>query len=537
MIRNRSSIAWAACAWLALGAVGRPDDPPPKPEDKPSKVASPTPIQLARISKTARRIVPSVFTVGRPDNSGAAAFLISRKHRLLATAAHVAGYYQEGEGPILAIPDGTATTYRVEQVYYHPGTVRELDGGFYARSDDPEDGPVDSRHGPDVAVFRLAEGGPDLPDELELATTEELQLLDGRALGLLGYPGDRADGWPTARRPAWATLGSGLFRSTADEDRSGLLFPVQQRVVLAASLEGGSSGGPLFLDNGHVAGIISGGACKVEETWDTMCTRVDALRELLRCHRLLGLEPDPGAPASLQADWTNDPRLPRLRDAVRKIRDARKRRNEGNYQVAGRLCNEVIEAFPGYAFAVLERSWVYSDYSDEHWDRLSPEERARFGRWAFDDSTRCVKANTNRALPILIALRNDLLVGRSLSKRDVFEKVIAGVDWTIEVWPLAESETALAHHLRARAHHYLGNLEGAESDYAESIRLEPEEPRWRLARAKLYDERGKAALAAEDRRKSEELRAAKGGPSANPNSARSPFDLSEPSRSRLDRGS
>ena len=521
MMRNCWSIAWATCAWLALGAVARPDDPPPKP----SGVASPSPEQLARITKTARRIVPSVFTVGRPDGSGATAFLISRKHRLLVTAGHVAEHFHSDEGPMLAIPDGSATSYRIDRIYYHPGTVRELDGGLYARSDDPEDGPVDNRHGPDVAVLRLAEGGPDLPDELPLATAEEIRALDGRVMGLLGYPSDLADGWPSTRRPAWAILASGLFKSTTDGASSGLLFPREQRFWVSTHLNRGSSGGLAFLDNGHVGGIISGGTWDTDETWASMCTRVDALLELLRHHRLAGLAPDPLAAVRSRAEWENDPRLPQLRSAVRKIHDANKLRVAGAFRTAGRLCNEVIEVFPDYAYAVLERSWVYSDYCDEHWDRLSTEERARFARWAGDDSTRCIKAETNRALPYLIDLRNKLLVGRAESRRDDFETVIAGVDWTIKTWPLVESETALAHHVRARARHHLGDSDAAEGDFAESIRIEPDERRWRLARAKLYDETGKPGLAAEDRRKAEELRASKLEPFDLPRSKRLPFDL------------
>jgi tetratricopeptide (TPR) repeat protein len=494
-------------AYLALSAVARSDDPPSKPEDKPSEVASPSPEQLARITKTARRIMPSVFTVGRPNGIGASAFLISRKERLLATAAHVAEHYQSGEGPMLAIPNDTATSYRVDRVYFHPGTVRELDGGLFARSDDPNDGAVDQLHGPDVAVLHLADGGPELPDELPLATVEEIGSLDDRALGLLGYPSERADGWPTTRRPAWATLALGIFSSTNDKAFSGLLFPRQQRFWVSASLEQGSSGGLVFLDNGHVAGIISGGTRDRDNRWATRCTRVDALVELLRQRCLADFKLDPLDVLGPHLKWENDPRLPKFREAVGKIRIAEGHRQKGEYQVAGRLCNEVIEAFPSYSYAVLERSWVYSDYCDEEWERLSVEERARFARWASDDSLRCIKAaNTNSGLPYVIQAKNYLLIGRSLSRGDYFEATINYVDGAINDWPLDQEKTALAYHIRARAHHYQGNLHGAEGDFAEAIRYDPEEPRWLLGRAKFNEERGKTALAVEDRRKAEELR-------------------------------
>ena len=231
---------------------------------------------------------------------------------------------------------------------------------------------MDGLRGPDVAVFRLAEGGPDLPEELPLATADEFGAgtpgaLDGRAMGLLGYPADLADGWPTTRRPAWATLASGLFRPRLDEEAGGPFSPSPHRFWVDASLNRGASGGLIFLENGHVAGIISGAYFKQDRTWATMGTRVDALLELLRHHRLADLDPGPISGSGHGPAWENDPRLPRLREAVRKIGVADDHRKKGDYPAAGRLCNEVLEAFPGYGYAAMERSMIYSDYCDSSW--------------------------------------------------------------------------------------------------------------------------------------------------------------------------
>jgi tetratricopeptide (TPR) repeat protein len=327
------------------------------------------------------------------------------------------------------------------------------------------------------------------------------------ALGMLGYPSKDADGWPTTKRPAWATLASGIFSQTNVDAPVDLHFPRLQRFWVEASLQEGSSGGPMFLPNGHVAGIICAKSLNDDKTWSTMCTRIDTVHELLQYHRLAGHEPDPQKPSGPRKDWGNDPRLPQLRAAVKKIGEANELRIMGDYLKAGRLCNEVIEGYPDYTYAILERSWVYSDYCNEHWESLAPEVRARFSRWASKDSERCFKAGSfSKPLPYLVHTQNNLLLGRVHSDSHHFEEVVARVDETIEWFSDDSPRYAWALQLRAQARHHLGDLKSAEADFAESIRLDPEEPRWWSARAKFFDATGKSALASEDRRKVEELR-------------------------------
>jgi hypothetical protein len=537
MFPGPSLITLAILTCLALPAIVHSDDPPPKAEEERAEVASPSREQLAQITKTARRIVPSLFRVGRPGGSGGTAFLISREHRLLATAGHIADYFYSGEGRMLAIPDGTATPYRIERVYFHPGYVRELDMGLWARSDDPEDGPIDHLRGPDIAVLCLAEGGPDLPDDLILASVEELRALDGHALGMFGYPAELTDGWPTERRPAWAILASGLLQSSVEDKPFGLSFPRPQRFWVSSNLKSGASGGLVFLDNGHVAGIISGATWNGYGTWSTRCTRVDSLLELLQHYRLGGDELDPVVSKVQLGDWKNDLRLPQLREAVRKIGEANEHRRNGEYQIAGRLCNEVIAAFPEYGNAYLERGWGYSDYLDAEWNRLTPEERIRYAEWACNDSERCTNIFPEPGLFYLVHAQNHLQYGRATSDQEYFRSVAANMNVAINNWSRYKYyQPAFAHHIRARAHHYLGNADAAGSDFAEAIRLDPEETRWLLGRAKFYEERGKPDLAAKDRRKAEELQAPKVNPFDSPvipllNNGRSPFELDPRPRS------
>ena len=132
----------------------------------------PSPRAVQKLTATVRNIQAGVFLVGNERSSGTA-FVISRKHRLLATNAHVADISHEF-GPMLAIQNDTTRAYEVEQIWYHPGVRRALRGSLPVRSQKPEDGHVEA-NSPDVAVLQLAEGA-DLPMEFELATVQELNL-------------------------------------------------------------------------------------------------------------------------------------------------------------------------------------------------------------------------------------------------------------------------------------------------------------------------------------------------------------------------
>jgi hypothetical protein len=79
----------------------------------------------------------------------------------LATAAHVADHAFD-EGGMVAVPEGSAREYRIARIWYHPGIVRRLDEGLYARSDRADDGEVANRV-PDVAVIQLSSDGHNCP--------------------------------------------------------------------------------------------------------------------------------------------------------------------------------------------------------------------------------------------------------------------------------------------------------------------------------------------------------------------------------------
>ncbi len=155
-----TSFACVACLATLAVAGGELDSiyagPPPYTESAPCQATF-------SWHDCARGCEPAVMLVGDPEHSIAAAVVISAKHRLLVTNAHVAdGYYLHGT--MTAMANGTTTTYNVDQVWYHPGVIRKHPHFLEIRCQDPSHGEVVAGC-PDLAVLHLAEG-PELPQEV-----------------------------------------------------------------------------------------------------------------------------------------------------------------------------------------------------------------------------------------------------------------------------------------------------------------------------------------------------------------------------------
>ncbi len=111
-------------------------------------------------TKALREVRQGVFLVGSPGAGTGTAWVISKKHRLLATNAHVADIFSEvPPGRFLAMMNGSEQTYVVKQVWYHPGTDRFVskDENLFVRSNNPRLGKVYPM-GPDVAVLQPVSG-------------------------------------------------------------------------------------------------------------------------------------------------------------------------------------------------------------------------------------------------------------------------------------------------------------------------------------------------------------------------------------------
>ena len=154
----------------------------------------PTPQEDQKLRSIANTLRPGVvlFAIVTEADGGpfylprGSGFVVSKQHRLVATAAHVADDFSLGE-QVFAFIEGSTQSYRVKRAYYHPGLERELDVGLYARSDNPRDGKIDFGRTPDVAVLQLSELGSELPFELELGNDDDFKNIEGQPVGLLGF--------------------------------------------------------------------------------------------------------------------------------------------------------------------------------------------------------------------------------------------------------------------------------------------------------------------------------------------------------------
>ncbi len=485
----------------------------PYRDESMGKVAEPPSkrrLEHAEPAGTVESIKASVLLLGRPGVDQATGFVISRKNRLVATAAHVADDELGEMRALFAVPNGRSEGYLVDKVWYHPATIRKLGGGLYARSTDPNDGEFAHRS-PDVAVLHLAPGGPDLPAEVALADDQELSKADRQAIVSIGFPGRIEDRWPTASRPANAAVVNGEILKMFDEfDQMNVPIHERRAVWYSPGLEGGLSGAPVFLENGHVIAI----ACQehIFRNGDTLSRgyRVDCLRDLLAYYGLD--EPKPGAEQSTTThpDWGPDPHIHQYRQAVRNVREADGLRRAGDYVAASQKCNDAIGLAPDYAGAYLQRSKVYLYYCGANWNRLGHEERLRYAQWSSDDSLKCIELLPDWTLPYLICLQNSVYVSLLRNDPDGFRREIQTVDefltsdWPRE--PFTDQDRSFAINCRAQCHQFLGHLAEAEPDYNESIRLDPDEPRWYSNRALFRDQHSRAELADADHREAENLR-------------------------------
>src|SRR5262245_28405038 len=90
---------------------------------------------IRTLGERAQAMERGIFVIGYSKNHGTG-WVISKKHRLLVTNAHVADIMVEAGGKMFAIPSGTSQVYRVQRIWYHPG-VRRIFQGDSIRSMDP----------------------------------------------------------------------------------------------------------------------------------------------------------------------------------------------------------------------------------------------------------------------------------------------------------------------------------------------------------------------------------------------------------------
>jgi Trypsin-like peptidase domain len=438
--------------------------------------------------KASEKIRPLMMIVGHPGRGHASAFVISRKHRLLATAAHVADHASEFPGePMIAFVGGRDVPFHIDKIWYHPGIVRKLDVGLFVRSDDPSDGEVVPGV-PDVAVLQLSDGGPELPEECSLATARELLDIEGKEVGVLGYPEGEGNAPLDAQGASKAALAVGrVVKSVdpADQGREGAGAPwSKQWIVDTASSGPGCSGAPIFLADGKVIGIRRGG---VEDVHDPLKPvkyasgfRIDCLVEVLAHHKLLpmvlGAEM---AGFGHVGEWAPDPKLPNFRRAVQLIREADALGRIGRVRDAVDRCNAAIVLFPGYGMAFLARGHHYLGYCVDNWEKLGSVDRCKFAMWAQSDLRYGMRLIPDATIcPRSEYYYCDIYMGLAFNEIAYYYKTIKLTTDTLQNKDLVNYERSVLLNCRAEARFLIGDSVGSMSDYKASLEVLPGVPRW-----------------------------------------------------------
>ena len=494
----RLVILLAVLAQLGRSAGVRAQDIPLfDPDDKPALEAQ------------AKLIEPSVFVVHqilrvageRPWPLGTA-FLVSKRHRLLATAAHVISRADVDGEKLVVTPAGTTSTYRVRRSWYHPGAKRLFDPGLIVDSLDPRDGPL-ADHSYDVALLQLDDEGPELPAEVRLAAGPFLDGPQVRQVGRFGFPGFLNPRDRPVDPPPVGRLALGWTRPPAAPAAE---FDDPQ--ALGASLldmggAPGESGSPIFRQDGAVVGVHN--AAYKHDGGEGRAVRVECLRELIAYHGLEALVG--GLPGPPPAQFPPPARLdrPTLRRAIVLCYRAQALFEAGRFAASAGLFGESIELAPTYSLAyagrgrarhrgIRERSWTATDEEKlrslelalQDWATVCSPESDRFDAWASWIQIGVELAHLNNDYEIydhVVIYADDMLaVGNSR-----FVEVISDAD------------RAIVYHGRALAREHLHQRGGALADLDEAIRLSPLVRSFYLSRASHHEDDGRPDLGLVDR--------------------------------------
>lgn len=472
--------------------------------EPPSRSTAPGPDPSAsqavdKLSAAAKHMAYGVLLVGHPERGHGTAFVISRKNRLLATAAHVADFLQD-TGAMYGELNGTRTWYQIDKVWYHPNLTRLLDDDLVVRSHDTHDGEV-AVPGPDVAVLHVADG-PELPVEWELADPEELRNLNDQPVGILGFPGYQE--WQNS--PLSASFQHGRITALTDFKRKReAAVELKQFVEHTARQVEGNSGSPLFLPNGHVVAVPCMNRilrADPERNPTYHAVRVDSLWELLAYYKLDRQVRIKAERATLRVptEPVPDPRAANLRRAVALVREARQQARKHDYRKAGEICNEAVQLAPEYGSAYTERSKVRTHYCGENWKLLPPADRAQQIEWALQDAHKGIELSLGKKNGgFLICCELYVYAGCLDNDKDFFQLAVERTAVVLSWDFLTSAERSCALNTRAQARQFLGDLAGALTDYSEAIRLSPADSNLYGNRARVWDRQGRPDLAERDR--------------------------------------
>lgn len=478
--------------------------------------------QLAAFTDLASQ---GVLVVGHPEVGTGTAWVLSAKHRLLATNAHVADMLAVGGGRMLALVNGQTYTYRVVQCWYHPGVLRvkPLGGGqvAFVHSMDPAAGDTFSQC-PDLAVLQLSDEGPELPYEWQMATPEELQRLFARPAAILGFPGDDTPSFPADGETAVATFHSGTISRLTDFQGSiNVPYEDRQWVQYTMATFPGFSGSPVFLPNGHVVAVHnSAPEAKNPNTGQVVAKphgiRIDCLWELLVYHNLDSLVSLPAARAEVEGRlhrWLQPhPEEQAVERAYNLLVDAaRLIYLERDYQAGIDRASQALDVLPEYArpYFIRAHGHVMLWFFDRR--QMTAQQRLRVLQQAQADIEEYIRRATNDpdGLVMLCAIANNL--GLETRQHNYHITAVEILNKLLRTDNLPDRTRARALSNRAIALDNLGQDEQALEDHNTAVATNPADPILYENRADFWRVQGRNDLAEEDRARAAEARRRMGG--------------------------
>jgi tetratricopeptide (TPR) repeat protein len=473
---------------------------PPEGHQKP-------PGQKTSLAEIASRMGRAVVILRSRDGVQGSGFIISRQHRLVVTAGHMADrYYQARE--LYASLHGAPYVYRVDRVWYHPRTARTLDIGLVARSFEPADGEIDYP-AIDMAVLQLSANGAPLPEGCEVQIKETGKVEENRPVGILGFWTLDYESWPSAVHLAPPDFALSLIRRAASKAEQTESSFADYFYCYGAGIEG-ASGGPVFAADGKILGIVASGDSDATYPGRNVLriVRIDRIGELVCYHKLEGVLPIGADAANSPLGWGPDPHLVELRHAAELTRRATFLRKAGSLDGAVVNCNAAASIAPKYAGALLERGTAYLFFLGLSWQRLAADDRLQYSTWALSDCYRAnelaPESNLARQMYLQSVIYHAAVLADPMGFRHVVSETNRILGAEASIFCLTEHDRSFLNNLRAQAHHFLHDFESAEKDYTSAIRLGPKDPRWYLNRAKFWDDTGQT-----DRAKSDRLEAAR----------------------------
>lgn len=484
--------------------------------------SSPTSEARKSLGQHARDAERGIFLVGVPKQGTGTAWVISRKHRLLVTNAHVADLYHNAGNKLFAIPSGTSQVYSVEKIWYHPGVRRYFKGGDDSvRSQNPKDGDIDTNC-PDLALLKLSDDGPELPVEFPIASPEELANLFAQPVAIMGFPGTDTIDMPGLGEKAASTFHDGIISRLTNFFHSPSAPP--EELLLAQytiPTWGGFSGSPIFLTSGKVGVIHNSSRTVKRDTGKDNLKEVRSIAHGIRADCVLemivfhGLEKQMSFAIDkskvLVDRWIKaDPQTDRARVAYTKASEVHEEAFrtiyvKKDYKKGIQICTEALKIFPYYSEAYYDRGNCYQDLWSSTED-IPKETALKLLDAAQDDFLAYSKLRPESATGPLSMCSVWQAIAYETNDKSLYERALSVATKISQSDNVTKPGVlALAHSVMGRSFMKLGDMAAAEREFNESIRLDPLSPEYYIGRAKFWKRSGRPDLERADRARADEL--------------------------------